>query len=109
MYPFDLFDNSRCPGDRISYPQEKVDALVAAIFAEFGLKTAIPWLLDTVAKMAEMSLAAPHDTRRRQRFHAWSNAVQAICKREGLLCASPFDQLVSVDDRAWAREIGISL
>jgi hypothetical protein len=108
MFPFDLFDDALSPGRRIPDSQEQVDAVVAAMVAEFGFKTAVPWLLDAVAKMAEMSIAAPRDTRRKQRFLQWSNAVQAMCRGEGVLKRS-FDQLLSIDDRAWARGMGISL
>ena len=105
MFPCDPSDRR----DRASDSrQEQVDAVVAAIVAEFGFKIAIPWLLHTVAKMAEMSLSLPTDKRCTQQFQHWSNAVQTACQREGVLRRS-FDQLVSFEDRSSAREIGVRL
>lgn len=110
MFPFDLFDDALCLRRGRSYytQEQQIQAVVAAVVAEFGFETAIPWLLHTVAEMAEMSLAAPTDTRMKQRFVQWSNAVQGACRREEVPRRS-FEQLVSFEDRLWAREIGIRL
>jgi hypothetical protein len=62
----------------------RADALVSAIVAEFGFDAAIPWLLDTLAKLAESSLAAPADEKRKPRFAEWSTAIQSACTREGV-------------------------
>ena len=80
MFPHDRSDR-HCPAS--DSQQEQVDAVVAAIVAEFGFKVAIPWLLHAVAKMAELSLASPTNKRFKQRFQNWSNAVQLFVRGNG--------------------------
>jgi hypothetical protein len=87
---------------------KQADALVSAIIAEFGFKTAIPWLLKTVSSLAGQSHSAPNDEAKRRRFLRWSQAVQSACTRHGVLTNRSFDNnSLSTDDAIWARRIGV--
>ena len=82
---------------RTGNTQGQVNELVNAVTAEHGFKTPIPWLLETLTTMADISLSAPNCKRRERQFNQWSKAVKTAIERERLL-DRPFELRISPED-----------
>jgi len=93
---------------RAGNTQAQVNAAVNSMIAEHGFKTAIPWLLETLATMADISLSAPDCKKRERQFEQWSKAVTTAIERERSF-DRPFAERISSEDLIRARGMGIML
>ena len=78
------------------------------MIAEHGFKTAIPWLLETLTTMADISLSAPNCKKRECQYQLWSKAVKAAIDRERMLNRS-FEERIGEADAIRARGMGFRL
>jgi hypothetical protein len=92
---------------KTSSSKQKVAEVVDAVIAEHGFYGIIHDLLETIQRMAAISLADPDNRTKERQYRDWSDAVRAACKRQE--AHASFDGQITDADALRARALGISL